>query len=104
MLSGCGALVLECNHDPAMLEAGAYPPPLKKRIASRFGHLDNQTAANLLAALDTSCLQHIVAAHLSEQNNRPDLARAALAGALSCSEEWIGVADQETGFAWREVL
>lgn len=104
MLSGCDALVLECNHDPAMLEAGAYPPPLKKRIASRFGHLDNQTAANLLAALDTSCLQHIVTAHLSEQNNRPDLARAALAGVLNCSEEWIGVADQETGFAWREVL
>lgn len=104
MLSGCDALVLECNHDPAMLESGSYPPQLKQRIAGRFGHLDNQTAANLLAALDTGRLQHIVAAHLSEQNNRPDLARAALGGVLNCSGEWIGVADQEAGFSWREVL
>lgn len=104
MLSGCDALVLECNHDPAMLEAGTYPPQLKKRIAGRFGHLDNQAAARLLAALDASRLQHVVAAHLSEQNNRPELARAALAGVLNCSEDWIAVADQEKGFAWREVL
>lgn len=104
MLSGCNALVLECNHDPAMLESGLYPPLLKKRIAGRFGHLDNKAAASLLAALDISRLQHVVAAHLSEQNNRPELARAALAGVLNCSAEWIGVADQEEGFAWREVL
>ena len=44
-----------------------------------------------------------LAAHLSRQNNTPDLARAALAGALGCEPEWIGVADQATGFAWREV-
>lgn len=104
MLSGCDALVLECNHDPAMLETGPYPPLLKQRIAGRFGHLDNLAAADLLSALDNSGLQHIVAAHLSEQNNRPELAQAALAKALNCSAEWIGVADQEQGFAWREIL
>ena len=104
MLSGCDALVLECNHDPALLESGPYPPHLKQRISGRFGHLDNLAAAGLLAALDNSRLQHIVAAHLSEKNNRPGLAQAALAEALNCAPEWIGVASQEEGFAWREIF
>jgi len=46
-------------------------------------------------------LQHIVAAHLSQQNNTPDRARAALAAALTCAADWIGIADQSEGFAWR---
>jgi phosphoribosyl 1,2-cyclic phosphodiesterase len=100
-LSGCDALVLECNHDLGMLEGGDYPWPLKQRIASRLGHLHNEAAAALLAALDTSRLQHIVAAHLSQQNNTADKARAALAKALNCAPDWIGIADQHDGFAWR---
>lgn len=100
-LTGCDALVLECNHDRAMLEDGGYPWPLKQRIAGRLGHLHNEAAAELLAALDTSRLQHIVAAHLSQQNNTPDKARGALSKALNCTPDWIGIADQHTGFAWR---
>ena len=100
-LSGCDALVLECNHDLGMLEDGDYPWPLKQRIASRLGHLHNEAAAALLAALDTSRLKHIVAAHLSQQNNTPDKARAALASALNCEADWIGIADQHEGFGWR---
>lgn len=102
-LSGCDALVLECNHDLAMLEGGTYPYPLKKRIASRLGHLDNVAAAELLARLDTSRLVHIFAAHLSQQNNTRELACAALAGALGCALDWIGVADQDAGFGWRDL-
>jgi len=102
-LTGCDALVLECNHDLAMLEDGDYPWPLKQRIASRLGHLHNEAAAELLAALDTSRLRHVIAAHLSQQNNTPDKARAALAGALNCTPDWIGIADQDSGFAWREL-
>ena len=64
-LSGCDALVLECNHDLDMLMNGPYPPSLKKRVAGKFGHLDNLTAASLLAAIDCSRLKHILAAHLS---------------------------------------
>ncbi len=101
MLMGCDALVLECNHDLSLLQTGNYPPQLKLRIASRYGHLDNDAAANLLAALDVSRLKHIVAAHLSEQNNTTELARAALATVLNCERDWIGVASQEEGFAWR---
>lgn len=104
MLSACDALVLECNHDREMLSGGGYPPHLKRRIAGRFGHLDNGSTATLLGALDNSRLQHLVAAHLSQQNNTPALARAALSQALGCAEHWIGVADQDEGFAWRSVI
>jgi len=100
-LTGCDALVLECNHDVALLAASDYPVSLKARIAGRFGHLDNDCAGTLLAAIDTARLQHILAAHLSQHNNTPDRARAALAGALGCAAEWIGIADQTNGFAWR---
>jgi phosphoribosyl 1,2-cyclic phosphodiesterase len=100
-LSGCDALVLECNHDLEMLARGDYPYNLKQRIAGRFGHLHNEAAAALLARLDTSHLTHIIAAHLSRENNTPELARNALASALGCNREWIGIADQVAGFEWR---
>jgi phosphoribosyl 1,2-cyclic phosphodiesterase len=103
MLSGLHALVLECNYDRDMLWNGAYPGWLKQRIAGPFGHLDNEDAALLLSALDCSKLRHIVGAHLSQQNNRPQLARAVLARALHCEESWIGLATQEEGFAWRDL-
>jgi phosphoribosyl 1,2-cyclic phosphodiesterase len=102
-LSACDALVLECNHDLDMLMSGAYPLSLKRRVAGRFGHLDNATAAGLVARIDCSKLKHLIAAHLSKSNNRPDLAQAALAGALGCTSSWIGIADQEQGFDWRSV-
>jgi phosphoribosyl 1,2-cyclic phosphodiesterase len=102
-LSGCDALVLECNHDADMLATSDYPYPLKQRIAGRFGHLSNEAAAALLAGIDTSRLTHVVAAHLSQQNNTPEKARAALAGALNCALDWIGVADQAEGFGWRSL-
>jgi phosphoribosyl 1,2-cyclic phosphodiesterase len=102
-LNGCQALVLECNHDPGLLAASDYPALLKRRIAGGFGHLCNAQAASLLRRIDTAALRHVVAAHLSEQNNRPGLARNALAQALGCAEDWIGVASQEGGIGWREM-
>jgi len=102
-LDGCNALVLECNHDSTLLARGDYPPTLKQRIAGRFGHLDNDAAAGLLGCITRDRLRHVVAAHLSESNNRPELARAALGEALNCSREWIGVADQEAGLDWRQL-
>jgi len=102
-LSGCDALVLECNHDLELLWGSGYPKWLKERIAGPFGHLDNGQARALLASLDRSRLQHVICAHLSQQNNRPDLARRALALALGCADEWVGLATQEEGFGWREL-
>jgi len=104
MLEGCDALAIECNHDIALLQAGRYPPALKARILGRFGHLDNAAAAALLASVRHDRLQHVVAAHLSEENNSPDLARAALAGALACAPDWVDVADQADGLGWRDII
>ncbi len=104
MLHGCDALVLECNHDVEMLANGEYPYFLKQRVGGRMGHLSNAEAARLLSRLDTSRLQHIAAAHLSRKNNTPELAVAALAGALGCEKDWIAVATQEEGLEWRELV
>ena len=103
MLSGLQALVIECNHDRDLLMGSSYPERLKARIGGRFGHLDNNQAAEILGRIDRSSLQHVVAAHLSQKNNRPELAREALAGALGCAADWVSVATQADGFGWREV-
>ena len=103
MLTGCDAMLLECNHDTDMLANGAYPASLKQRVGGRFGHLDNLAAADLLRSINTQKLTHLVAAHLSQKNNSPELARAALADALNCAEEWIGIADQALGFDWKQI-
>ena len=103
MLDGCDALVLECNHDAEMLAQGSYPSALKHRVGGPWGHLDNAAAASLLSRLDSTRLRHVVAAHLSEKNNLPALARDALSVPLGCGSEWIGVATQSEGFAWRDL-
>ena len=76
---------------------------IRKLFAGRFGHLDNKAAAELLRSLDNTRLQHMVAAHLSQENNRPDLARAALSQVLNCAPDWIAIADQENGLGWRQL-
>jgi phosphoribosyl 1,2-cyclic phosphodiesterase len=103
VLSGCHALVLECNHDSNMLAQGDYPYSLKQRVGGRFGHLNNRDAAELLSRLDNSNLQHIVAAHLSSRNNKIELVVDALSGVLRCVPEYIAVATQEQGLDWREI-
>jgi phosphoribosyl 1,2-cyclic phosphodiesterase len=83
MLAGCSVLGLESNHDLDMLAFGPYPHFLKQRIRSDVGHLSNVCAASALERLAGDALQTLVGLHLSEQNNRPDLALGALAGMLS---------------------
>jgi len=68
-------LVLEANHDVEMLREGGYPPTLKARILSRVGHLSNVSMAELLASVLSPRLRTVVMAHLSEQNNDPELVR-----------------------------
>ena len=102
-LSGVNALVLECNHDAEMLANGPYPSSLKKRVGGQYGHLENHQAAALLNLMDVSGLRHVIAAHLSQKNNRPELARNALARVLDCEPEWIEVASQQEGFGWRHI-
>ncbi|HXZ95730.1 MAG TPA: MBL fold metallo-hydrolase [Burkholderiales bacterium] len=104
VLSRCDALVLECNHDLEMLKNSNYPVPLKERITGRFGHLSNEDAAKLLASLDCGRLQHLIAAHLSQNNNTPQLAKAALSRVLNCEPERVGIADQQNGLAWHKIV
>jgi phosphoribosyl 1,2-cyclic phosphodiesterase len=102
-LQECDALVLECNHDEQMLREGPYPGMLKARVGGNYGHLANHVTAQLLQSVAHAGLKHVVAAHLSQQNNTPQLARAALAGALGTSDEDVLVATQQSGFDWLDV-
>lgn len=102
-LSGCDALLLEANHDIDMLDNGDYPDHLKYRVSGRLGHLNNVQSAKILESIDTSRLQHIVAMHLSEKNNSPNIVAPLFAEALNCDQSWIGLAEQDMGFDWREI-
>lgn len=99
-LDGCNALMLECNHDVEMLAEGPYPPALKQRVGGDYGHLSNHQAADVLAKMNTTDLQRVIAMHISEKNNDPGLAVNALSTALGCDYHDIQVADQEMGFDW----
>ncbi|MFO7838344.1 MAG: MBL fold metallo-hydrolase [Desulfosalsimonadaceae bacterium] len=81
-LSDCTCLVLEANHDRRMLEDGPYPWPIKQRIKGRTGHLSNEAARDLLSDVCHEKLAHVILAHISETNNRPDKALAVVAGGL----------------------
>lgn len=99
-LEACDALLLECNHDAGLLAASGYPTWLKARIAGPQGHLGNHQSAQVLAAAQHAGLKHVVAAHLSAQNNRPALAQAALAQACGAAPGDILVADPLAGCDW----
>ncbi len=93
-LKRCMLLILEANHDPHMLETGPYPWPLKQRIKSRAGHLSNQESKTLLEQLQHERLQHVILAHLSENNNTPEKAFAEVAKALTRCDARLSVAGQ----------
>ncbi len=75
-LKGCQGLILEFNHDPELLRMGPYPLVLQQRVRSSQGHLANEQAAEFLSTLIHDGLEQVVLAHLSETNNRPELAMA----------------------------
>jgi phosphoribosyl 1,2-cyclic phosphodiesterase len=81
-LSACQALVIESNHDAEMLKNGSYPPYLKQRIRSSQGHLENREAAAFMKDLLHNGLEHVVLAHLSEENNDPEIAYQVMTAAL----------------------
>jgi len=81
-LRSCDVLVLESNHDVEMLRVGPYPWSVKQRVMSRVGHLSNEALANFFATDYDGSASYIVLAHLSEQNNHPELARTAAEKAL----------------------
>ncbi|MGH9603486.1 MAG: MBL fold metallo-hydrolase [Terriglobales bacterium] len=81
-LKGCDGLVVESNHDVEMLRAGPYPWPVKQRVMSRVGHLSNEALAEFFSGDYDGGAAFLVLAHLSEQNNHPEIARGAAEQAL----------------------
>lgn len=81
-LQGCDVLVMESNHDVEMLRSGPYPWSVKQRVMSRVGHLSNESLAEFFTTDYDGCASYVVLAHLSEQNNHPEIARRAAELAL----------------------
>jgi len=81
-LQGCDLLMLEANHDVEMLRVGPYPWVIKQRVMSRVGHLSNDALAEFFSTDYDGNASYVVLAHLSEQNNHPELARCAAEKAL----------------------
>lgn len=84
-LAACRLLMVEANHDEQMLWDGPYPGYLKRRVASNYGHLSNAQCAQLVRQLAHPGLQGVILGHLSEQNNTPAKALAAIRPALAQS-------------------
>jgi phosphoribosyl 1,2-cyclic phosphodiesterase len=81
-LRGCSVLVIESNHDLEMLRSGPYPWSVKQRVMSRVGHLSNDSLAEFFTNDYDGGAEFLVLAHLSEQNNHPEIARTAAEQAL----------------------
>lgn len=103
-LAGCDALMLECNHDPQLLRDGPYHDRLKRRVGGDRGHLSNAQTAALLQDYALGRLQHLVLTHLSEINNRPELALAAVQAVTCGTPSGLRCADQGSGLDWCEVV
>ena len=91
------AVLLEANHDVAMLKSGSYPEPLKRRILGDLGHLSNDMTALFAERLTGSAVRTMLLGHLSENNNLPELALGAVTGRLQgrgCADISVAVASQ----------
>lgn len=82
-LRGCDVLVMESNHDLEMLRGGPYPWSVKQRVMSRVGHLSNLALADFFTSDYDNSATFVVLAHLSEQNNHPEIARREAEKALA---------------------
>ena len=89
-ISGCQALVLEANHDVEMVERGPYPKRLQQRILGRSGHLNNADCAKALLTLAKNGVKAVSLAHLSADNNLPELAYNTVCEALADAGYRVG--------------
>lgn len=103
LLRECDALMIECNHDRDMLRRGPYPPSLRARVGGNFGHLSNDQAAELLGNLPLARIRHLLVAHISAKNNRPELVRETLRAVSADIERHLTLADQDRPGAWLEL-
>ena len=94
-------LLLEFNYDPQLLDSGPYPYHLKRRVGGNHGHLSNQQSMHLLREINTGALRCLIAAHISQKNNDPELVRSLLAEL--CLPSPPVIACQDDGFDWIEI-
>ncbi len=94
-LTGCDAVIIESNHDVDMLMTGPYPRDLKLRVASKRGHLSNRECADFSAELAQSGTKAFMLAHLSRENNEPDIAFEEVGRAVCSYGACVFVADPE---------
>lgn len=97
------ALVIEFNHDKAMLINSDYPQSLKDRVSGMYGHLENMESIKLLKSINYEGINWIAAAHLSEKNNDENLVRRLISDATSKDMKLIKVIDQMNGVDWLNV-
>ncbi len=102
-LTGCDALAIEFNHDAESLARGSYPPRVKARVASAYGHLSNAQAAACVENLRHGGLQQVMAMHISERNNCPADVERALGRALDGHPASFSVACQDLASGWIEI-
>ncbi len=98
-LQGLTGLFLEFNHDQDLLARGDYPPSLKVRVGGELGHLSNVQAREILNDCLNPGLQVVVAAHLSQNNNHPDLVRSVVSN-VCLGATRFEMASQESGSDW----
>jgi len=91
------ALILESNHDGDLLHKSRYPKNLKDRIQSNYGHLSNEESLEILKKINLNNLKWLGAAHLSKENNSPDLVKDAW---KKVYEDKINIIDPDFGMPW----
>jgi phosphoribosyl 1,2-cyclic phosphodiesterase len=94
------SLVIEFNHDKKMLKKSNYPDSLKKRINSRFGHLDNEESIRLIKKINHEGLKWIAAAHLSDRNNSPEIVNKLICKIAKSDLVKVKIIDQDNGLDW----
>jgi phosphoribosyl 1,2-cyclic phosphodiesterase len=104
MLKACDSLVLEFNHDSEMLANGPYPRALQARVGGSHGHLSNHQALELLNQLPVERLSNLVASHISEKNNSPELVEALILSQLPNLQAQLALAKQHRVSDWFSVL
>ncbi|MBO9514807.1 MAG: MBL fold metallo-hydrolase [Variovorax sp.] len=97
------ALMLEFNHDSDLLAGSRYPPFLKQRVGGNYGHLSNAAAAAIARSALHSGLRHVLGAHLSEQNNKPEIVRRVMAEALGARDDEMLTATASDGSPWLDL-
>ena len=103
MLNGCDALLIEFNHDSNKLKQSRYPASLKSRVASDYGHLDNDTALDILQSLNLDRLKPLMACHLSIENNSPTLVKELIKQSIDLANCSVTIADQDNVSGWIEI-